>query len=176
VRRGKDVLPLPGAPTAACRTLPASSLEELAIPLVRSIRTDLDEELGRSVEQDLAGIASAFDPGRDFILAHGPEAAPDGFLIAVHEESQGMGTSVMFWSVEPTARGRGVGKTLLCEAFREAARLGLPALRVRCLASSASAARVLWECGFRVVDLVSADFAGRRREFVVFEQEVAGEC
>ena len=167
------MIPLPGG-GAACRTLPASSLPGLAIPLVRSIRADLDEELGRAVEQELARIASTFDLGRDFILGHGPEAAPDGFLIAVHDEAGSAATSVVFWSVEPSARGHGVGKALLCEAFREAARLGLPALRVRCLASSASAARVLWECGFRVVDLVNAVFAGRRRECVVFEQEVAG--
>jgi ribosomal protein S18 acetylase RimI-like enzyme len=168
------VLPLPSGRSSGCRLLPASSLPGLASPLVRSIRAELDEELGRSVEQELSRIVGTFDPGRDFILGHGPEAAPDGFLIAVHGETEGSGTTVMFWTVDPSARGQGVGKTLLCEAFREAAHLGLPSLRVRCLASSAAAARVLWECGFRVVDLTDALFAGRRREFVVFEQEVAG--
>ena len=168
------MFPLPAGPTGGCRPLPASSLPGLVSPLVRSIRAELDEELGRSVEQELTRIASTFDPGRDFILGHGPEAEPDGFLIALHGEAEGAGTTVVFWSVDPSARGQGVGKALLCEAFREAARLGLPALRVRCLASSAGAARVLWECGFRVVYLAGALFAGRRREFVVFEQEVTG--
>jgi ribosomal protein S18 acetylase RimI-like enzyme len=170
------MIPLPGSPAAGCRTLPPAALEALALPLVRSIRAELDEEVGRTVEQEIARIAETFDPGRDFILGHGPEEAPDGFLIAVHGEGAGAGTSVTFWAVDPSVRGKGVGKALLCEAFREAARLGLPALRVRCLASSAAASRVLWECGFRVVDLVTAAFAGRRREFVVFEQEVAGGC
>ena len=168
------MLPLPGVPVPGCHALPASALEALASPIVRSIRAELDEEVGRTVEQEIARIASTFDPGRDFILRHGPEEAPDGILIAVHGETESDGTTVTFWAVDPSVRGKGVGKALLCEAFREAARLGLPALRVRCLASSATAARVLWECGFRVVDLVNAAFAGRRREFVLFAQEVAG--
>lgn len=167
------MIPLPGS-VPGCRALAVSALDGLASPLVRSIRAELDEEVGRTVEEEIARIAAAFDPRRDFILGHGPEETPDGFLIAHHGEGEASGTSVTFWAVDPSVRGQGVGKALLCEAFREAARLGLPALRVRCLASSASAARVLWECGFRVVDLVNAPFAGRRREFVVFEQEVAG--
>ena len=168
---------MPLLPTVAddsCRPFPASALPELAAPLARCIRADLDEDLGAALEQELARISSAFDGERDFILGHGTEAAPNGFLIAVHDEPEGAETSVVFWSVDPGARGRGIGKALLCEAFREAARLGLPSLRVRCLASSASAARVLWECGFRVIGLTSWSFAGRRRECVVFEQRLAG--
>jgi ribosomal protein S18 acetylase RimI-like enzyme len=157
----------------ACRPFPASALPELTPPLARCIRADLDEDVGPALEQELSRIAGAFDPERDFILGHGPEAAPDGFLIAVHDDPDPGETSVVFWSVDPAARGRGIGKALLCDAFREAARLGLPSLRVRCLASSASAARVLWECGFRAASLASWPFAGRRRECVVFEQRLA---
>jgi len=167
--------PLPVAASDSCRPFPASFLAALAPPLARCIRTDLDEDLEAALEQELGRIAATCDAERDFILGHGPEAAPDGFLIAAHDEPGGTETSVVFWSVAPGARGRGLGKTLLCEAFREAARLGLPSLRVRCLASSASAARVLWECGFRVVALASWPFAGRHRECVVFEQRLTGD-
>ena len=167
--------PLPAAASDVCRSFPASSLPDLASPLARFIRADLDEDLGSTIDQEVARIASTFDPERDFILGHGPEAAPDGFLIAVHGEDRGGEASVEFWTVDPAARGHGIGKALLCEASREAARLGLPSLRVRCLASSASAARVLWDCGFRVAALTNWLFAGRRRECVVFEQRVAGE-
>ncbi|HEX7578802.1 MAG TPA: GNAT family N-acetyltransferase [Thermoanaerobaculia bacterium] len=166
---------LPSVASDSCRSFPASSLPAFASPLARCIRADLDEDLGSTIDQEVARIVSIFDSERDFILGHGPEAAPDGFLIAVHDENGGGETSVEFWTVDPAARGRGIGKALLCEAFREAARLGLPSLRVRCLASSASAARVLWDCGFRVVALSNWLFAGRRRECVVFEQGLAGE-
>lgn len=166
---------LPSVASDSCRSFPSSSLPAFASPLARCIRADLDEDLGSTIDQEVARIISIFDSERDFILGHGPEAAPDGFLIAVHDENGGGETSVEFWTVDPAARGRGIGKALLCEAFREAARLGLPSLRVRCLASSASAARVLWDCGFRVVALSNWLFAGRRRECVVFEQGLAGQ-
>lgn len=170
--RGRDAGTSPPA-RAVCRSFSPSFLPAIAPTLARCVRADLDEDLGPTVEQELAHIASTFDPGRDFILAHGPDTALDGFLIAVHDEVGGGETSVVFWSVTPSSRGRGVGKALLCEAFREVARLGLPSLRVRCFASSATAARVLWDCGFRVVALADVVFAGRRRESVVFEQRLA---
>src|SRR5512140_2397448 len=130
------------------RSIPPSELVGLVEPLTHYFRADLDEDLGPAVGVELARIAEGHDPARDFFLGTGGEAVPSGFLIAAHDDARGGETSVFFWAVDPSQRGRGIGKALLCQAFAEVDRLGLPALRVRTLASTPSAARVLWECGF----------------------------
>jgi ribosomal protein S18 acetylase RimI-like enzyme len=163
---------LPVSNPAPCRTFPPSALAGLGETVTRCFLADLDEDLGTTVAQELDRIAQNFDPARDFLLCYGPEGAPEGFLISVHDDRRGGETSVLFWAVDPPARGRGIGRELLCQACREAARLGQTSLRVRVLAASAAAPRVLWDCGFRVVELFGAPFAGRRREWVLFAQEI----
>jgi ribosomal protein S18 acetylase RimI-like enzyme len=155
------------------RALSEAILPRFEPALSRCFRFDLDETLGAPVEAELARISEAFDPARDFVLVSGPEEAPDGFLIAAHDDDRGGETSVLFWAVEPKARGQGVGRDLLCQAFDEVKRRGFPSLRVRCLAVSAAAARVLWDAGFRVVSTFGGDFAGRRREWILFESPKA---
>ncbi len=156
----------------AFRPLLPADLQGLGEPLTRCF-DGLDEDLGPAVGIELSRIAAAFDPARDFFLGTGAVAVPSGFLIAAHDDTRGGETSVFFWAVDRGARGHGLGKSLLRQAFAEVGKLGLPALRVRTLASTPLAARLLWECGFKVVDLFSAPFMGRRRELILFEQPLA---
>lgn len=155
------------------RTRDLHELDAAAALVSRVLQDELGPDVAEASTRSLEEVRRSFDPSRDVFEGADLERRLAGALL-VTADPQAPGNARLHWlAVEPSARGRGIGRELLSRALERCRERRIPALRARAFAAVPASTHLYWMLGFSVVDLTPFVVAGRpTRETIVFEKRL----
>lgn len=155
------------------RSRDLSDLDMAAAFVFQVVRDELGPDVAEASARSLEEVRRTYDPSRDVFEGADLERRLAGALL-VAADPQAPGSARLVWlAVDPSARGRGIGRELLSRALERCRERRIPALRARAFAAVPAATHLYWMLGFSVVDLTPFSVAGRpTRETIVFEKRL----
>ncbi len=155
------------------RSRDLSDLDTAAALVFQVVRDELGPDVAEASVRSVEEVRRGYDPARDVFEGADLERRLAGVLL-ITGDPQAPGSARLVWlAVDPSARGRGIGRELLSRALERCRERRIPALRARAFAAVPAATHLLWMLGFSVVDLTPFPVAGRpTRETIVFEKRL----
>jgi ribosomal protein S18 acetylase RimI-like enzyme len=110
----------------------------------------LNEQFTASVQEGVEAAAAAGWPERSGAVWLVERDGPLLGALALTDEGSGLGR-VRWFALDPSLRGRGLGRSLMSELLDEARAAGLRELALETISVLTAAARIYRDAGFRVV-------------------------